>query len=33
MKSNQTKAEVKSFNKPDQIRTFPKGKLEREPES
>ena len=28
MKSNQTKAEVKSFNKPDEVRTFPKGKLE-----
>lgn len=28
MKSSQTKAEVKSFNKPDEVRTFPKGKLE-----
>ena len=26
--SNQTKAEVKSFNKLDEVRTFPKGKLE-----
>jgi hypothetical protein len=28
MKSSQKKAEVKSFNKPDEVRTFPKGKLE-----
>ena len=28
MNSSQTKAEVKSFNKPDEVRTFPKGKLE-----
>jgi hypothetical protein len=28
MKSSQTNAEVKSFNKPDEVRTFPKGKLE-----
>jgi len=28
MKSSQTKAEAKSFNKPDEVRTFPKGKLE-----
>ena len=26
--SNQTKAEAKSFNKPDETRTFPRGKLE-----
>ena len=28
MKIIQTKAEAKSFNKPDEVRTFPKGKLE-----
>jgi mannose-6-phosphate isomerase-like protein (cupin superfamily) len=28
MKGNEKKAEVKSFNKPDEVRTFPKGKLE-----
>ena len=28
MNSNQTKAETKSFNKPEEIRTFPKGKVE-----
>jgi len=28
MNNSQTKAEVKSFNKPDEVRTFPKGKLE-----
>ena len=28
MKSSQTKAEAKSFNIPDEVRTFPKGKLE-----
>ena len=28
MKSSQTKAEAKSFNKPDEVRRFPKGKLE-----
>jgi hypothetical protein len=28
MKNGQAKAEVKSFNKPDEVRTFPRGKLE-----
>jgi hypothetical protein len=28
MNSNQTKAETKSFNKPEEIRTFPKGRVE-----
>ena len=28
MNSSQTKAETKSFNKPEEIRTFPKGKVE-----
>ena len=28
MKGTQTKAETKSFNKPDEARTFPKGKVE-----
>ena len=28
MNSNQRKAEKKSFNKPEEIRTFPKGKVE-----
>lgn len=28
MQHTGTKAEVKSFNKPDEVRTFPKGKLE-----
>jgi hypothetical protein len=28
MKSSQIKAEARSFNKPDAVRTFPKGKLE-----
>jgi hypothetical protein len=28
MNSNQTKAETKSFNKPEEVRIFPKGKVE-----
>ncbi len=28
MKGTQMKAETKSFNKPDEVRTFPKGKVE-----
>ena len=28
MNGSQTKAETKSFNKPEEIRTFPKGKVE-----
>lgn len=28
MKSDQKKAEMKSFGKPDEVRTFPKGKVE-----
>jgi hypothetical protein len=28
MKSDQTKAEVKSFDSPDEVRTFPKGRVE-----
>jgi hypothetical protein len=28
MKSSQTKAEAKTFSKPDEVRTFPKGRLE-----
>jgi len=28
MNSSQKKAEAKSFNKPEELRTFPKGKVE-----